>query len=440
MIVKDENKYLNIKGWSIVFLGGLFYMYQFALRVSPNIMQAELLQILSIDAGTLGTVIGVYYWAYTLMQIPLGMTMDRIGPRYFLSAAAFMCAFSCFIFGNTHNIYIAGGARFLMGMGSACGLIGTIKLGTIWIERKHIAKVTSLAILMGTVGAGLGGAPLRSVLTHYGLEKTMEMLALIGILVGTIIYISVRIHPPLQQKEDINTSNNLHPFADLMHVIRSKQAWIVALYGMLMYAPITIIGIAWGVSFIAKSYKISETLSASVVSTMFLGAAIGSPAAAFISDVVFKKRRLPMFVGGVISLLLWSSIIFIANIPLIMMYILFFFAGFAYAFKTLSFASICDLMPRKLSGISVAFVNMIVMSTGILFHPLIGHLIDYHWNGSMVGGAPSYAVGDYKFAFIIIPISLFLAVLLLIFMRESHPESSAQEEYDPAYNAQNPIF
>lgn len=427
MVKDDVNQ--DLKGWVIVFIGGLFYMYQFAVRVSPNIMHDELLHVLSIDAGTLGTIIGTYYWSYTMMQIPLGMTMDRIGPRYFLCTAAFICALSCFIFGNTQNIYLAGASRFLMGMASACGLIGTIKLGTIWIQPKHTAKVTSLAILMGTAGAGLGGAPLRYVLVLYGLETTMEILAAVGILVGAIIYISVRIHPPINHQSEVpDIYKNDHPIRDLLTVVRNKQAWIVALYGMLMYVPITIIGIAWGVPFLEKYYQISDAMAASVVSVMFLGAALGSPLGAITSDLL-KNRRMPMVLGAVMSAIIWSLVVFVENIPLGFMYALFFFGGIFYAFKTLSFASICEIMPRNFSGVSIAFVNMIVMTTGIIFHPLIGNMIEHHWNGDVASGVPVYSIGDYRFGLIVIPISMVISALILIFMRESHPESSIVKEY-----------
>lgn len=432
--MKREELNQSISGWLVVCTGALFYMYQFALRVSPNIMHNELLDLFSIDAGTLGTVIGAYYWAYTLMQLPLGMTMDRIGPRYFLCGAAFLCALSCYIFGNTHSAYVAAGARFLMGMGSACGLVGTLKLGTLWVKPKHIAKVTSLAILMGTVGAGLGGAPLRYVLVHYGLPLTMEMLAFVGIIIGCIIYLSVRIHPPKDPQPITRRENN--PFSDLLFVVRNKQSWIVALYGMLMYAPITIIGIAWGAPFLKRYYDIDVTLAASIVSTMFLGAAVGSPIVAFISDVLLKKRRLPMVLGAALSAIIWSAVLFVPNIPIEIMYALFFCGGIAYTFKTLSFASICDVMPRKFSGTSIAFVNMIVMTTGIIFHPLIGNLIDYHSHANFVEGMPAYSLADYRFALIVIPICAVVALVLSMFMLESHPESSDVEEFDPLLHRQ----
>ena len=124
----------NIKGWMVVACGGIFYMYQFMIRVSPNIMNNELLSNFALDAEGLGVLLGAYNWSYSAMQLPLGITIDRFGPRLFLCIAATLCGLSCFIFGNTTSPLIGGCARFLMGMGSACGLIGTIKLGTLWLE------------------------------------------------------------------------------------------------------------------------------------------------------------------------------------------------------------------------------------------------------------------------------------------------------------------
>lgn len=258
----------------------------------------------------------------------------------------------------------------------------------------------------------------------------MEIIALIGIIVGIIVFISLRIHPPIDnptQRPDIYKNDS--PLKNLLSIIRSKQAWIAAVYGMLMYAPITIIGIAWGVPFIQKAYNISEMLAASVVSTMFLGAAVGSPLAAFISDIIMKNRRVPMFLGSFVAAMVWATVLLVPNIPLTAMYALFFCGGIAYTFKTLTFACICEIMPRSFSGTSIAFVNMIVMSTGIIFHPAIGNLIDYSWNGTMLNGSPLYSIDDYRFALLIIPCCVMLSGILLLFMRESHPEASIVKEF-----------
>lgn len=427
--ISNQNSNLqNLRGWAIVFCGGLFYMYQFMVRVSPNIMNQELLCHFALDATGLGILLGAYNWSYSAMQIPLGITMDRFGPRIFLCLAALLCSLSCFIFGNTTSSYIGGFARFLMGMGSACGLIGTIKLGTIWLEPKHIAKVTSLAILMGTAGASLGGAPLETLLNKVGFKNTMEFLGFAGIIVSILIFIIVKNKPAIDHHDEVDDIyKNSHPLDDIMKLVKNLQAWCLAFYGMFMYLPITIIGVVWGVSFVRNISGMSDMISASIVSSMFFGAAIGSPCFAYISDYL-KNRRMPMLVGSLVTMVIWTIILFV-NLPLFMLYILFFIAGFAYTAKCLSFASICETMPLKMSGVSIAFLNAVVMSTGIIFLPLVGYLINMHWDGAIACNAPLYTVEDYRYGLIIIPVCLAISGIMTLFIKETHPERTETKNY-----------
>ena len=421
----------TIRGWLVVACGALFYMYQFMIRVSPNVMNDELMMTLSIDAAALGGIMGLYYWSYSAMQIPLGLTMDRLGPRFFLCGAALLCAFASYLFGHTVDPFVAGVARFMMGVGSACGLIGTIKLGTIWLEPKHVAKVTAMTMLFGTIGATLGGAPLKLVLLQVGLPHTMEILAFIGIAVALVIFFVVSNEPDLDHHDELpDIYANRHPLSDLVKILKAPQAWIVALYGMIMYIPITTIGVVWGVSYVEHAAQTSEVVAASVVSSMFMGAALGSPAFAFLSDFL-KKRKLPMLFGTILTTLVWLTI-FLGDIPLNWLYVLFFIAGFAYTAKVLTFASIVESMPINMSGVSLAFVNMIVMATGIIFHPVIGSLIDYHWDGQLAAsGIPAYTTEDYRFALLIIPICLASSAIVLWFMKETHPERKKSERRVP---------
>ena len=420
----------NLKGWITVGCGALFYLYQFVLRVSPNIMHEALLTHFAVDSAGLGLIVGVYYWSYASMQIPLGVTMDRLGVRLFLCGAAFVCGGACFVFGSTSHPFLGGAARFLMGMGSACGFIGTVKLGTMWLEPKHVAKVTGITILMGTAGACLGGAPLEALLSRIGFEAVMRWLGFAGILLGTLIYFIVSKHPSVDHRKEIpDLYENSHPLSSVWLLAKSNQAWCLSVYGMLMYLPITIIGVAWGVPFVERLMGVSEFVAASVVSTMFLGAAFGSPAWAFLSDHI-KSRRIPMIIGAAITSVIWIVIIFV-SVPLHVLYVLFFIAGFSYPAKSLTFASICETMPVHMSGVSVAFINMIVMATGILFHPLTGKLINGHWSGAMRNGVPYYSVGDYQFALMVIPASLAMATVLSFFMRETHPDHALPKEYGP---------
>lgn len=405
-----------LKPWAVIATGGLFYCYQFLIRVSPNVMHNELLEVFAIDVLSLGLILGAYNWAYSLMQIPLGLGIDRFGPKKFLCGASLLCAFSCFIFSLVSSPFMAGVARFLMGMGSACGLIGTIKLGTLWLKPKDLGKVVGLTMLLGTLGATLGGTPLCIFVDKYGFRLSMQVLGWIGLGISLMIFFFTKNGPTklVPQKHE-KTSR------DLMLLMKNPQTWLLGIYGMLMYAPITLMGVGWGVPFVENACQTSEASAGGVITAMFLGAAFGGPVFTIFSDTI-KKRRLPMLFGSITCAILYFVIFLVPNIPLVLMYVLFFTVGFLYTAKVLTFAAICEIMPLKMSGLAVAFINALVMASGILFHPLIGFLISWHNQQNIP--KDSYTLEDFRFALMIIPIAITISGFLLAFIKESYPKDS----------------
>src|SRR5579872_6748351 len=93
--------------WMICTLGMLFYCYNYFLRVSPSVMQSDLMQNLHINATQFGTLAALYYWAYTPMQIPVGMIYDRFGARMvqFFACVTALSGLGVFILAD--NLWVA---------------------------------------------------------------------------------------------------------------------------------------------------------------------------------------------------------------------------------------------------------------------------------------------------------------------------------------------
>lgn len=408
----------GMRAWFMVGCGGLFYCYQFILRVLPNVLNDEIMTAFAIDAGAFGLMVGFYYWAYSGLQIPLGITMDKFGPRRLLSLAALTCSIACFIFSMTTSIYIAGLARLMMGMGAACGFLGTIKLGTLWFPPQNIGKVIALTMIFGTTGAALGGLPLSILTDHLGWQGSLQALGVVGLVISLIFFIFVRNTP---SGEMTNNKSQSEPIlGGLKMVLKSPQAWLISGFSMLMYAPLIIMGDAWCVPFMKSIYTVDEKLATTIHLILFTGAAMGSPFFTTLSDKL-TSRRIPMMIGALACLGVYLLIIFGNNIPLYFMYILFFLAGFCYTAKCLCFASMTEIMPAESSGVSVGFSNMIVMAGGALFHPLIGYMLDFSWSGLVVDGHNIYSEVDYRRAMAVIPICLSLSLFLIGFIKETHP-------------------
>ena len=84
------NEIVDSKRWLMWFSAALFYFYQFILRVSPSVMTEELQSYLLVSGCALGALTSLYYWGYSLFQIPVGIIMDRVGTRMPLTIAFLM--------------------------------------------------------------------------------------------------------------------------------------------------------------------------------------------------------------------------------------------------------------------------------------------------------------------------------------------------------------
>lgn len=415
MNLYKEEKFLGLgRGWYVVGCAALFYAYQFILRVAPNVMNDELLRDLGINATELGTMISFYSWSYAGIQIPLGIVMDRFGAGRLLTLSALICGVSCFAFALTTSLFVCSLSLFLMGLGSACAFLGAMKLSTTWFPPSHLARAVALILVFGTLGASIGNTPLSVLVDSVGWQSAMHLFGYVGIGLAAIIYLVIGRHPEIVVYE-----SSVNIFSGLKVVLSNPQSWLIACFGMLMYAPITIMGTAWGIPFIKVAYHMDEKIAATVTTVMFVGAALGSPVFSLFSDHQ-QSRITPMFTGAILCTAIYCIIIFIPNLPVSTIYALFFAAGFCYTAKSLSFSAICEITPPAYSGVGVGFVNTITMGTGIIFHPIIGKMIVYHWDGTIIDGVNFYSEWDYRFALALVPFSLAISVIICRFIRETH--------------------
>jgi predicted MFS family arabinose efflux permease len=125
----------------ILGLGTLFYVYGFTLRIMPSAMTHELMRGFDINAQTLGILVGLMYWGYTLMQIPSGLLYDRFSSRHILTVTLLICSTGTLILGATQNITIACIGSFVMGLGEAFGFVGVLVLAARWFPPKYFALI-----------------------------------------------------------------------------------------------------------------------------------------------------------------------------------------------------------------------------------------------------------------------------------------------------------
>jgi hypothetical protein len=123
-------------------------------------------------------------------------------------------------------------------------------------------------------------------------------------------------------------------------------------------------------------------------------------------------------VGSFISAALFAVAIFFPSSSPIWMFSLLFFAAFFTSAEILVFAVSNDLSRSKVSGTAIAFTNMVVMVGGGVLPPIIGKMLD-----SSMQVVDNFAVvssEDYSIALAVLPLSLFIAGILSLILKESY--------------------
>lgn len=427
-----EKKYLPLLMWISC---AIFYGYQYLLQVSPNVMANDLMRSFSIDATALGNLAACYFYTYALMQIPVGMILDRFGARLPMTIAAFICAAGCFLFASTSFFPITILSRLLIGIGSAFAIIGTMYVISKWFTSTRFALLLCIAVTIGMLGAAFGQAPLAIIINAIGWRNTMLLLGCIGIGISLLLLLVIRnknsksfMAIGLNQKhaqqnnylQNNDLQNNESIWFGLKQTLCSKQIWLIAMYGVLLFMPTSILGSLWGIPFLMQKYRITNTTAGSIMIFLFLGWIIGGPFFGWLSDK-FQTRKKIFFAGSCGTLI---SILFFIYIPETISYLInalfIFIFGFFSSATTVIFAAAKENNVTRNIATVFGFTNAINMIGGAVFQPIIGWFLDLQWQGTVSNGIRIYSTQSFKIGLTVIPMGLLISLLILFFIKETY--------------------
>jgi MFS family permease len=418
----QKRKDINYRyGWFVWLLGSFFYLFQFLLRSSPNAMADQLMEAFSIHAYSLGLLASCYYYAYSALQIPLGSIIDIWGAERVLKFSTVFVSFGILIFAQSNGFLVAALGRVLIGAGASGIFLSTVHLARTYLPPKKFAFAVGATIMFGKLGGISSNLIIVSTLQYIDWRTLFLFFLFVSLMIAFFVWVFMKNRQEKKKKlskELRKTKNNLHK------LIKTPRAWIIGIYGCLMYLPLSLFTDTWGISFLMKLNDISKAQASQGIILVFVGTSIGAPLIAVLSNQM-RSRKYPMILSALTSFLVSSLLIFagpnfqIANILL-------FLVGLTMAGQTLIFASMLESVPSPMSGVTVGFINMIVMLGGAFFQPMVGFLLDFFWNGYVRNGIPMYTLQNYKASLSLIPISMLVSFGLIFFVKETYPKTKVR--------------
>lgn len=392
--------------WTVWFIASVFYAYQYILRVMPNIMLNDIMAKFDVDAATFGQFSGVYYIGYSLMHLPIGIMLDRYGPRKVMSACILLSVIGLLpIVYADHFIYPVMG-RLLMGIGSSAAILGTFKIIRLSFSEKLFPRMLSFSVTIGLMGAIYGGGPVSYMCTHLEYKTVVQIFAFMGLLLAIMTYLIV---------PNIENTRNKAILSDIKEVLSNKKVIISCVCAGLMVGPIEGFADVWGAAFLNKIYGFNGELAASYTSMIFVGMCFGSPLLTFIAEK--SGNYILAIIGAGITMI--AAFIFLisghSSDNLIM--VMFVIIGVCCAYQIIAIYKASTYVSANVVGLTTAVANMIIMSFGYAFHTIIGMVIDKN-GGTKVAEAFVYGIS-------IIPIALIIGVIGFIYLHSQDKKISA---------------
>ncbi len=423
----DYNTRPSLRSYTVVAIAGLFLLYEFILQVSPSVITSTLMQRFQVNALGLGTAMSMYYFSYAPMQLMAGISYDRFGARRTICVAILFCALGTLLLASAHTIFYAGLGRLLTGFGSAFAFVGMLFLGRVWFNVRHFYIIVGLTEFMGAMGAFTGQAPISATVHHFGWQTTFMGLAIGGVLLAVLALFIIRDN---ERQVEAASHSSWNVKQRIGFVLKNRQLWFIGLFAFFIFAPVSGFAALWGVPFLQTKFHISTTQAAAVCSMIWLGMALGTPFASYISEII-GRRVLPLIITGAMGIAITLFVLFGPHIPTVWLFILLFFYGVATVGQAMSFLLVTENVPHCVVGTAMGFNNFMIVISGAIVQPLIGGLLDLHWVGKVANHVPVYSVHNYQTALIVLPISFAIATILaLFFIKETgcHSHMPMSEE------------
>ncbi|MGE0612249.1 MAG: MFS transporter [Hyphomicrobiales bacterium] len=404
---REPLRLLPLLGW---FSAAVFFFYAWVLRVSPSVMVEELMRDFAVGAAVLGNLSAAYFYGYAGMQIPVGLLLDRFGPRRLMTIAAALCAAGCLLFAMGETLASVTAGRFLIGASAAFSLTGSMAVAGSWFGPHRFAVLSGLAMALGMAGGVAGQAPLRLAVEAWDWRTTMLLLAAAGLGIALALFATVR-------DRGVGSGGVAQVLRGLVRVMRARATWLIAIAGLGATAPLLAFAGLWGVPFFGVAYGLDKAAAATITSLMIAGWGIGAPVAGWLSDRI-GRRGLPLLAGMLLQAAALAALIFIPGLPVAALAVLSFLAGAFGSAQICCFALIRECHPPSLSGTGIGIVNAMVTGAGALFQPLIGLLLDRSWDGRTQGGTRIYDAAAHRPALGVLVAVCLLAALCVAFIRE----------------------
>jgi MFS family permease len=393
LLVKVSRVEAALSGWrllAMVFLPfAAGYYLSFLFRNVNSVVFPDLTEEFGLSAGALGLLTSAYFLTFAAAQLPLGMLMDRYGPRRVNAAMLVVAALGSVIFAIAAGLPTLAFGRALIGLGVAVCLMSSMTAFVLWFPLERMATLVGWMLLVGAIGAVSATKPVELAL------RVMDWRTLFLMLAGCAVAASAAILLVVPEKAGpASTATLRSQIGAVWTILRDRGFWSIgSAAAFVQGVAISLLGL-WAGPWMRDVAGLDRAELASHLLFAASAFGVGGVLWGTLSDRL-AQRGIPVIVTYVMGCAACS----LAMIPIalghggasLLWWVL--FMGLC-PFGTLSYALLATRFPKAMTGLVVTALNMVTFLLAFAVQAGVGAIINL-W--PVVDGR--YAVEGYRAAF-----------------------------------------
>ncbi|HRZ53358.1 MAG TPA: MFS transporter [Candidatus Contendobacter sp.] len=369
------------------FAAGYFLSYVY--RTINAVLSPHLAADLGLNASDLGLLTSVYFLTFAAFQLPLGLLLDRFGPRRVEAVLLLFAAAGAGLFAASSNSTELVIGRGLIGLGVSACLMASFKAFVVWFPAARLPAVNGWVLAAGGLGALVATAPVEAALHLTGWRGVFAGLAILTVAVAAALWLAV----PEQQGGGTPVGGWREQGRGVAAIFRSPVFWRIAPSSVVSQASFLAIQGLWAGPWLRDVAGLDKTAAAGYLFWVAAAMVAGFLGMGQLAYRLSRRGIPPLAVaaGGMALFMLAQLALLLKLEPLWPLWVLFGFFGTA---GTLNYAILTQAFPPALAGRVNTALNLLVFVAAFAGQWGMGAIIN-QWPAP--GGG--YAEPGYQWAF-----------------------------------------
>ncbi|PFH10431.1 nitrate/nitrite transporter NarK [Collimonas sp. PA-H2] len=373
----------------LIFSSGYFISY---LARGINLPLAPLLSSeLGLSPAQLGLLTSLYFFAFAACQLPLGLLLDRFGPRRVLACLLLVAVTGALVSANAHGFGSLLLGRLLLGIGTSACLMAGLKAIVAWFPHDHLPLMNGAIYAIGGLGAVATGTPIAWAL---GMTTWRVLFVVVA---GLILLIVLGLFTLVPEKDEQHPKSTLGAqLRDIGGIFRSAVFWRTAPFVMASQGVFLGVQGLWAGPYLRDVGGLAAAAGANIVALVGLAMVLGAVGSGWLARRL-QRRRISLHVtaGAGMFLFMLAQLLILLDVR-VSGWLLWGMYGVFGTSGVLSYAALVREFPAHLAG---------RVSTGLTLAIFAGAFVVQYGFGLLLNAWPhddgGYAVAAHRASWMI---------------------------------------